>query len=64
MAEIEISSETEDLDAEYIAEDPSILSEEQLKSVANKYGLTIEKVKTLAKQMSKARREKASEIEA
>lgn len=50
------SSETEDLTQNYTEEDPSILSEETFQKLAKAYGMSMEKVKTIAKGMSKTRR--------
>lgn len=55
MAEIEESSETENLEEAYIAEDPSSLTDEDFQKVADHYGLSIEKVKSIAKSMTKNR---------
>lgn len=52
-----MSSETDDLDQEYLDEDPSILTDDELLEIATKYGRSLEKTKTLAKEMSKARGE-------
>lgn len=55
--EIEVeSSETENSDW-YLAEDPSSLSDEQLRAVGDRYGLTLSEMKSIAKSMSKARKE-------
>lgn len=51
------SSETENLAADYLAEDPQILTDEELNTIAQHYGISLEKVRTLAKGMSKARSE-------
>ena len=50
------SSETLDLAEEYLSEDPDILSDAQLKEIANIFDIPLQKVKTLANGMSKNRK--------
>ena len=50
------TGETEDLTQAYLNEDPSILTEEELQEIAEIFGLTTEKVKSITKQMTKLRR--------
>lgn len=52
---MEESSETEDLAQEFADEDPKILTDDVLQEIADHYGLSIEKVKTMSKEMSKIR---------
>lgn len=55
---MEESSETEDLAQEFADEDPKILTDDVLQEIADHYGLSIEKVKTMSKEMSKIRAQK------
>lgn len=48
-------SETTNLAADYLDEDPSTLTEEQLQEVSRLFNLPIEKVRVLVKDMEKAR---------
>lgn len=50
-----------DLVEDYLDEDPSILPEERLQQIAKAYGVSTEKVKTIAKSMTKARRAMAEQ---
>jgi DNA-directed RNA polymerase sigma subunit (sigma70/sigma32) len=55
--EVEVETgETEDLTQAYLDEDPSVLTEEELQEIAEIFGLSIEKVKSITKQMTKLRR--------
>lgn len=47
--------ETDDLAQEYLDEDPSILSEEQLNTIGRKYGLSLSQMKEIQKGMKTAR---------
>lgn len=46
------SSETIDLAQEYLDEDPSILTDQQLKVIGESYGMSLPEMKDLAKAMS------------
>lgn len=62
MDEEEIDTgETEDLDAAFLAEDPSILTDEELKEIADAFNLTFEEMKALAQNMTKTRRKFAKQ---
>lgn len=49
------SSETEDLAQDYIDEDPRVLSDEQLRTIGKRYGMSLQEMKALASSMTKNR---------
>lgn len=55
------TGETEDLAQDYLDEDPSILTEEELNEIARNFGLTPEEMKALARNMSRTRRKFAEQ---
>jgi hypothetical protein len=50
------TGETEDLDAAFLAEDPSILTPAELKDIATGFDLSDEQMKTIVRDMSRTRR--------
>lgn len=50
------TGETEDLDAAFLAEDPSVLTPAELKDIAKSFDLTDEQMKTIVRDMKRTRR--------
>lgn len=51
------TGELEDLDAEYAAESPSILTDQELNKIARAFDILPEDMQAIAKNMSKIRRQ-------
>jgi hypothetical protein len=57
----ESSSETEDLAQAYLDEDPSGLSEDDLRKIGQSYDLTLQEAKAMAESMARTRAEVAAQ---